>query len=37
MTAILKNIYFDILNDIIDEYNNALPQNHKNEADRCWR
>ena len=23
MKAILKNIYFDILNDIIDEYNNA--------------
>ena len=23
MTAILKNVYFDILNDIVDEYNNA--------------
>ena len=23
MTAILKNIYFDVLNDIVDEYNNT--------------
>ena len=23
MTAILKNVYFDVLDDIVDEYNNA--------------
>ena len=23
MTAISKNVYFDVLNDIVDEYNNA--------------
>ena len=23
MTAISKNVYFDILNDIVDEYNNT--------------
>ena len=23
MTAISKNVYFDVLDDIVDEYNNA--------------
>ena len=23
MTAISKNVYFDVLNDIVDEYNNT--------------
>ena len=23
MTAVLKNVYFNILNDIVDEYNNT--------------
>ena len=23
MTAISKNVYFDVLNDIVDKYNNA--------------
>ena len=23
MTAILKNVYFDVLDDIVDEYNNT--------------
>ena len=23
MTAILKNVYFDVLNDIVDKYNNT--------------
>ena len=29
MTAIGKNVYFDVLNDIVDEYNN--------ETNRFWR
>ena len=29
MTAMGKNVYFDVLNDIVDEYNN--------EANRFWR
>ena len=28
MTAISKNIYFDVLDDIVDRYNNTIPQNH---------
>ena len=24
MTAILKNVYFDVLNDIVDKYNNTV-------------
>ena len=23
MTAVSKNVYFDVLNDIVDEYNNT--------------
>ena len=29
MTAMGKNVYFDVLNDIVDEYNN--------EVNRFWR
>ena len=24
MTAVSKNVYFDVLNDIVDKYNNTL-------------
>ena len=30
MTTVLKNVYFDVLNDIVDEYNNTY-----NETNRC--
>ena len=29
MTAISKNVYFDVLNDIVDEYNNLYHQTIK--------
>ena len=29
MTAISKNIYFDILDDIVDKYNNTVHRNIK--------
>ena len=33
MTAISKNGYFDVLNDIVGEYNNT----YHNEANRCQK
>ena len=35
MTAISKNVYFDVLDDIVDEYNNTYLRTIKNEANRC--
>ena len=32
MTATGKNIYYDVLDDIVNEYNNA-----KHETKRCWK
>ena len=29
MTAVLKNVYFDVLDDIVDEYNNTYPRTIK--------
>ena len=29
MTAISKNVYFDVLDDIVDEYNNTYHKNIK--------
>ena len=29
MTAISKNVYFDVLNDIVDEYNNTYHRTTK--------
>ena len=29
MTAISKNVYFDVLNDIVDEYNNTYHRTSK--------
>ena len=29
MTAISKNVYFDVLDDIVDEYNNAYQKTIK--------
>ena len=26
MTAVSKNVYFNVLNDIVDEYNKAYPR-----------
>ena len=32
MTAVSKNVYFDVLDDIVNKYNNSS-QNNKNETD----
>ena len=32
MTTVLKNVYFDVLNDIVDEYNNTY-----SETNRCQK
>ena len=32
MISISKNVYIDILNDIVDKYNNTYHRNNKNEA-----
>ena len=29
MTAISKNVYFDMLDDIVDKYNNTIPKTIK--------
>ena len=34
MTAISNNVYFDVLNDIVDKYNNTY---HKIETNRCQK
>ena len=32
MTAISKNVYFDVLDEIVNKYNNAVHRTLKNEA-----
>ena len=32
MTAVSKNVYFNVLNDIVDEYNNTYHRTIKNET-----
>ena len=32
MISISKNVYIDILNDIVDKYNNTYHRNNKNEV-----
>ena len=29
MTAVSKNVYFDVLDDIVDKYNNTVPRTIK--------
>ena len=28
MTAVSKNVYFDVLNNIVDKYNNTYSEDH---------
>ena len=32
MTAISKNVYFNVLEDIVNEYNNTVYKHNRNEA-----
>ena len=36
MTAISKNVYFDVLDDIVNKYNNTVHRTTKNETNRRY-
>ena len=37
MTAIGKNVYYDVLDDVVNKYNNTKHSTIKIKPIRCWR
>ena len=37
MTASGKNVYYDVLDDAVNKYNNTKHSTIKNETNRCWK